>query len=222
MKHKLITLTNGKEIHLYDDLFTYWQRDIWYQILLNSSYAIAASDHHDLEHQSDWNLGRQWSMEELGQFGILSHPALTPHMDFFEGYNIIQARANLTTVGDSNRFHTDMVFPKTWQLKESYRIPRDNHHKIKTLLYYVNLKWDLYWGGYTLFANDALDDIEKCLMYVPGRVVMFDSTIPHCVAAPWVGCPTVRFTFAVQWKQYAHEHSTEKDGPLMTPFGEYK
>ena len=52
MKHQLITLTNGKEIHLYDDLFTYWQRDIWYQILLNSPYAIAASDHHDLEHGS--------------------------------------------------------------------------------------------------------------------------------------------------------------------------
>ena len=221
MKYKLKTLDNGKEIHIYDELFTYWQRDIWYQVFLNAPYHIAASDHHLLESQSDYNFGTVWTLAQLEQLGILSHPALAPYMGYFDGFNILQARANLSTPGDSNRFHSDMQFPNEWLALDSYKIPRDSLNEVKTFIYYVNLQWDLYWGGYTLFANDAIDEIELGIMYNPGRVIMFDGSIPHCVSPPWIGCPTVRWTFAVQFVNETHTHSTKTDGPIPTPFGEY-
>lgn len=47
-----------------------------------------------------------------------------------------------------------------------------------SFLYYVNNNWDPEWGGETLFANDK-GEPEVIIPYTPGRIVLFDSKIPH-------------------------------------------
>ena len=48
-----------------------------------------------------------------------------------------------------------------------------------SLLYYANTKWDIEWDGGTIFRSDDLSEIEFISDYKPGRLVLFDSSIPH-------------------------------------------
>ena len=92
----------------------------------------------------------------------------------------MQCRINLSAPHQKNRIHTD--------------------EDALTLVYYVNPKWDFTWGGHTLFMDDLLQEAEYTCIYKPGRVVIFDGTIPHMIMNESSLCPDYRLTFAIQWK----------------------
>jgi hypothetical protein len=52
------------------------------------------------------------------------------------------------------------------------------------MLFYPNLKWDPDWDGQTIFKTPDLKDIEYCSEYVPGRIVLFHSRMPHKAVHP--------------------------------------
>tara|TARA_B100000287_G_scaffold110744_1_gene103109 strand:+ start:1735 stop:2451 length:717 start_codon:yes stop_codon:yes gene_type:complete len=53
----------------------------------------------------------------------------------------------------------------------------------KTVLIYLNTKWDPSWGGETIFYDHNLD-AHRAVTPRPGRVVMFDGRIPHTGRPP--------------------------------------
>lgn len=69
----------------------------------------------------------------------------------------------------------------------------------KTLIYYANKEWNRNWGGETMFFNDDGKEIEYITPLVPGRVVIFDSDIPHIVKEQSVLGPPYRFTIALKY-----------------------
>ena len=70
----------------------------------------------------------------------------------------------------------------------------------KTLLYYMNREWKHEWGGETIFLDDNSNEIEYITPYVPGRIIVFDSTIPHAARQQSFAGPTYRFTLAIKFK----------------------
>jgi hypothetical protein len=63
----------------------------------------------------------------------------------------------------------------------------------------VNTRWDRNWGGETLFANDE-GECEIAVEYKPGRVVLFDSLIPHKPSPVSMQADEFRFTFVIVMK----------------------
>lgn len=67
-----------------------------------------------------------------------------------------------------------------------------------TALYYANPQWHVDWAGETLFYNMARDDILRAVYPMPGRIVFFDSRIPHSARPPSRVCDFIRYTIAVK------------------------
>lgn len=182
MNHKSINISSGK-IDIFDDLFDYATREKFYYYVKNQNFSTSGSDSSTLETKGDFNLYCQVSNDQLDQMGFLNHENTKYISPYIEGMDIKQSRINLSTLNDRNRFHTDTY----------------GNLRTKTLLYYPNLKWDIEWGGHTLFTDRTLKELEYCCFYVPGRVILFDGDIPHCIAPPTSLAPSYRFSFVIQY-----------------------
>lgn len=64
-----------------------------------------------------------------------------------------------------------------------------------TMLYYANTKWDIDWGGETLFFNNA-KEIAFGSVFKPNRVVLFDSRILHIAKMPTIKANASKFSIA--------------------------
>ena len=63
--------------------------------------------------------------------------------------------------GTHHELHSD--YPKDWGI---------------TVMFYLNKVWDVSYGGETIFINNS-GDITNSVIPKPGRVVIFDGSIPH-------------------------------------------
>jgi Rps23 Pro-64 3,4-dihydroxylase Tpa1-like proline 4-hydroxylase len=180
MRH--LKTSSGKNIYLYDDLFNYAERYAMYGFIKNSMFTTSGKDTNRLEHQGHFNIYSSYSEQDVKNLGVMNNVVLKNALSDIGDLKITQARVNLSTLNDKNHFHSDELDGIT-------------------LLYYPNMEWHLEWGGYTLFSDDATKNIEHCLVYTPGRVVIFEGNIPHCIAAPTNIAPTYRFSFAIQFKK---------------------
>jgi hypothetical protein len=183
MKKKIVKTSVGT-ITIFDDVFDRAFREQFYQWVKSSQFTTSGEDLSTLEYKGDYNLFCSVDENNLNQSGILEHQEYINHiLPEVYGMFLKQCRINLSTLNDNNRYHTDSM----------------GSTKTKTILYYPNLKWDLEWGGHTLFTDDHMNEIEYCSMYKPGRVVVFDGNIPHCILPPTKSAPSYRFSFVLQY-----------------------
>lgn len=173
---------DGKPIHIFDNLFTMVEREKLYQFCKSQYFTTLGSDTDRLEYKGDFNLYSD-ILTNLENSGFLSLENAKYFLPLLKDYSIIQARVNLSTMHDRNRFHCDAA----------------GSNDVRTILYYPNMEWNKDWGGYTLFTNQQGNALEYCSFYIPGRTIIFDGTIPHCISAPSITAPTYRFSFVVQY-----------------------
>tara|TARA_R100001015_G_C4591728_1_gene147195 strand:+ start:342 stop:860 length:519 start_codon:yes stop_codon:yes gene_type:complete len=79
-------------------------------------------------------------------------------------------------------------FSETHEIKNNYASGYlyGTHHEIHkdydeggyTIMFYLNKIWDVSYGGETIFVNN-LGDITNSIIPKPGRVAIFDGSIPH-------------------------------------------
>lgn len=74
----------------------------------------------------------------------------------------------------------------------------DNDPNAISFLAYANPHWQVDWAGETQFFDSQIQDIQKSILPQGGRVVFFDSNIPHVARAPAVICPVPRFTLTIK------------------------
>lgn len=177
MIKKTIPTSTGKLLEIYDDCFTYDERAGWAKFIKNSLFRVDGSDY-DAKNQMQFY--SSYSFEDIKNMGILDSPGFKLISD---DHNLLdrplkQARINLSPPGDHASIHTD--------------------NKGLTFLYYANLEWELDWDGHTLFMNDTLSEAEYTCIYKPGRVVVFDGSIPHMILNPSHKAGAHRFSFAMQ------------------------
>ena len=99
-------------------------------------------------------------------------------------YGYTRAYVNLGIHGDVNQMHTDCR-----KIVKSI-----------TLLYYANRHWEYNWGGHTMFYDDD-GNVKITVEVKPGRIVIFDGSIPHTVMPMNIrSSPVYRFTIALKWE----------------------
>lgn len=171
-----------KQITVIDDLYTPSQLEGMYLTCCMSNYNLANANHGDVQNLQDRKLVSHLDLEQLDDCEVFNEVSLPILQDECQGYIPYKAYINLNTFSDVNKTHVDSYF------KDSG----------KTILIYPNKKWENDWGGETVFYNDEGTDIVFTSIYRPGRVVVFDSTIPHCAKPQSIFADTYRFTIAVK------------------------
>jgi len=103
------------------------------------------------------------------------------------GYRPYRAYTNVASYGDMLFTHTDCL---------------PDQHDL-TALWYLCERWDLEWGGETMFY-DAQDEIACAVRPQPGRLVIFDGAIKHVGRPPNRICYAPRYTFAIKFERVAN------------------
>ncbi|QNP41227.1 2OG-Fe(II) oxygenase [Lysobacter solisilvae (ex Woo and Kim 2022)] len=108
-------------------------------------------------------------------------------------YKPYRAYTNVASYGDMLFTHTDCL-PEQHDL---------------TALWYLCERWDLEWGGETLFY-DTQDEIACAVTPRPGRLVVFDGAIKHVGRPPNRICYAPRYTFAIKFERVARDGDGER------------
>jgi len=176
MIEKIINTQDEKLIRVYDDVFSYQERRNLFCFFRNSLYKSDGGDNFSENH-----IYSNFSNLDVDNSGIKNSENFKTIIDSFDLSNkeVKQIRVNLTTPAEKNKIHADGFGT--------------------TLLYYANLEWELDWGGHTLFLDETLQEARYVCFYKPGRVVVFDGSIPHMIMTPSNLCSTSRYSFAIQF-----------------------
>jgi hypothetical protein len=182
MNTKHLKTTSGGNIWIFDDVFEKDKLESYQMFAQNSLFSLNIKSTPLLEHIDGANLQSSFTQEELDAFGILNDESLKPLHEYILPRNINRCWLNLSSYLTKLHFHTD----------------RTRSENGRTLLFYVHNKWDVEWGGETMFTDDR-GDVEIAISCKPNRVIIFDSHIPHKAAPLTVYSIPHRFTFAAQF-----------------------
>lgn len=108
-------------------------------------------------------------------------------------YKPYRAYTNVATYGDMLFTHTDCL---------------PDQHDL-TALWYLCERWDIEWGGETMFY-DAQDEVACAVTPKPGRLVVFDGAIKHVGRPPNRICYAPRYTFAIKFERVARGNDGER------------
>ena len=163
-------------IDVFDGLVNAALRDKIKQFITTSSFHIGWSDSAEGAKTEYKCMYSSYTKEELMRSGlgnvIFSAPEIAP---FIEGKELAKCMVNLTRAGDVQFTHCHPIGETV-------------------VLYYVNVEWLPEWWGETMFYNDDQSSIVHAARYTPGRIVVFDGTIPHAIRPQSVIGPQYRFT----------------------------
>lgn len=190
MVYKELKLTTGESIHIFDQIFKPHEIHYWHEFAELSKYRIQTSSSGITYQKADIHIQSSFDSEDLDKFSMLKS----------EGFQHIRPLI-------SNR-----VVERSWLLLSHpvshYYFHPDNHqyNDGKTLLYYVNNKWDRDWGGETLFHNTD-GELEIAVEFKPGRAIIFDSHLVHRNTPPSIKSNAIRISFVIQ---FCHPVATVK------------
>lgn len=168
-----------KKIHIFDDVFTFAERTRFYSFVTNSRYSIGEYDGVLLENHKTSTLTSKYSEGDVRA------------MDFY-----IPAKVN--EVVDLSDWKPVSAYTNLCRPDDSFHIHTDHHGPMWTVLYYVNLNWHIEWGGDTYFLKEDLS-IDYVSQFKPGRLVIFDGTIPHLMRPSTRLAPENRFSFVMKY-----------------------
>ena len=178
-------------VNVYDDALPRYVRSELYEFLINQDWKFGAYS------TSETNFFRYW-YKHFGGF-FVGNEKLDPSTFEAElpvevgrfwdelkqgpckNHTLMRCYANAYPYGSEGAVHTDIGEVAAWG-------------RYFTALYYPHLRWDVDWGGETLFFNDARDDLVAAVYPKPGRLIVFDSKIPHVARPLSRKCPELRIT----------------------------
>ena len=180
---KEILTSSGRKIHVFEDLFDFATRSQMYNFAVQSMFKIDGSDNGLLESKEHLSLVSIYGPYDVDRLGVLNN---IPE-DIKIQYNISSERlrhAMINLCTPSDRFHTHV----------------DNNFKDSiTLVYYLNMDWSPEWGGETIFLDEDGTNFEYVSQYKPGKLILFDSRIPHLIRPSTILAPHFRLTFAAKF-----------------------
>lgn len=166
-------------IDVYDDKFSYNEIKTYYNSLKTSYFVTGGSDE---SHSGDEvQIHSRYTEQDSLNMGLVKTEFFQKLVQAYQldKRKMIQTRVNLTTNAEKNRIHSD--------------------GRGLTFIYYANPEWKLEWGGHTLIMDSHNKEVEKTIIYKPGRCVIFDASLPHMIMTPSNMCPTVRYTYVIQY-----------------------
>jgi len=174
---KEYTVDLGKKIVVYDDVFDLHYREFLYDAVTKAKFSIGWTDGDSIERQQHKYLYSEFNQADLDYLKLLEKIARSPVQQEINDYKISKVVLNLSTPSDTHFVHT--------------------HPEDKVVLYYANLHWNNCWYGETLFFDETEKNIVLATPYTPGRITVFDATIPHTIRPQSHTAPHYRFTLAM-------------------------
>ena len=165
-------------LNVFDDKVPYTDREKMWDFCINSTYRLGWQDQ-DTPEKYDLNIYSIWTEEELQSTNIFPHiTKCIDECDWFVKKKLFKVVCNLVRPDDVHYIHV--------------------HHNQQVALYYVNLEWRDGWHGETVFYNpDKLNEIAYTSLFVPGRIILFDGSIPHAIRPQSIKAPKFRFTVSL-------------------------
>jgi len=173
-------LIDGREIRVYDGLLD--SRDILH---LTASLEDGAYTRNEVA-RPDTDAFRHWAvnipLETAARLPVYA-PSLAVAQDWpgGEAYRVYRCYCNHAAYGDMLFTHTDC---------------KPEEHDL-TALWFMAPKWDVEWGGETLFFDSKMD-AQVVVSPRPGRLVVFDGSITHVGRPPNRICFAPRYTLALK------------------------
>lgn len=175
--NELIHTSSGKTIEIFKDALSYRERQIIYGFVTRSNFRIYEYDHMFTKYKNQTS--SPYSQQDIENLGILSIPSVKKILQSYDFTEVTQCRVNAATNSEYDTPHFDNC---------RY-----------TMLYYANIKWQLEWGGQTLFLNESLNKVEHCSLVEPGKIIVFDGSIPHMIVPPTSYAEDFRLVFVLQF-----------------------
>lgn len=177
MSAKEYTLDSGKKIYVFDDLLPLQLRDKLFSFVSNSSYRIGWVDGTSESSSGHKFLHSAFTTQDDENAGLLPFIRTTQVNQLISGMEQTKSVVNLSVPSDTHFAHA--------------------HPEKIVVLYYANMEWQQHWHGETLFYSEDLKNIELALPYTPGRIVVFDASIPHSMRPQSTSADHYRFTYAM-------------------------
>jgi len=165
-------------VKVFDDVVDFATREHIYTFAKNSLYKIGNSDADAIETANHQYLFSDYSELDVQNSRLLSAIEKDSRiMELIGRRRIASATMNLSRPCDNHWAHV--------------------HNDRLVLLYYVNKYWEHQWAGETLFYNKDMKGVFFTSMYTPGRIIVFDGSVPHSIRPQAVGSPGYRFTYSI-------------------------
>lgn len=184
VKENTITTASGKSIVVIDNLFNFSELVAIHTGVVGLPYKISNANAAEVQEIVDRRLVSYIDQSALNTMGFFAEERSSVLKKYIpDNFNIFNTYVNLGIRSDQHEAHSDYYW-------------RDGG---KTLLLYANKDWHRNWGGETVFYDDLGNEIEFITPFVPGRVVIFDSDIPHLAKEQSTLGPNYRFTLAIKF-----------------------
>jgi len=183
LNHTTYTV-DGRTIHVFDGLFTKAEAEAIYVSICQLQFRVANVNFLDVQGIQDKHLKADVDvsfLDSIKLFGGSRDEIISPL--FGEDFYMHKAYVNLGIKGDAHKCHVDAY----------------HEGQGKTILYYANRDWDQNHGGETIFYNMEQTEIAFVSSYKPGRLVIFDSDLPHSARPQTFDGPAYRFTLALKY-----------------------
>ena len=158
MNHKILKLTCGSIIEIYDSVFTISEMTHFYEFSFHSKYKFGRGS----------NIAS--SSTKLGSFFSCVFSEEDDANFSFNSKNIVQ---DITKGFKRKISWINATLPGSW-----YYGHIDSVEETITLLYANNMYWDPEHGGETLFYN-SYGIKEIAIDFTPGRIIKFDGRLKH-------------------------------------------
>lgn len=160
---KEFKLSCGRYVRYFDDIIDLSTRLHFASFCQNSYYKLVASSRDDWESTKRF-IASFFSKEEIEDSKFFYGEKVKKLIDtYIPNKELIRHLVVFSDLSSKVQMHYDGGF---------------NLEGSVSLIYYVNMTWDPEWGGETLFANEK-GEPEVIIPFTPGRIVIFDSKIPH-------------------------------------------
>ena len=164
----------NKKVICADDTLSLWDRQNIYGMAKNSGYYIGWDDTQVPERKlHDQHLFCGVNLDLFSGY-IKKFKKVPEVAEELQNLEIVKGIINLSVPTNVNYVHA--------------------HPEKKVLLYYVNLEWPEGGHGETQFYSENLKEIQYTCPYTPGRILVFDGSIPHTIRPQSNAGPKFRFT----------------------------
>ncbi len=174
-------LVENRSVDIFDDMIPFSEQCRLYYYALRSKFSIGGAANKLPENAYMQNtLYCEFTPEEIKTHGFISIPEIREFIKS-NNYRIQKYYLNLGTSSDLYAYHVDNI-----------------NEGGKTILCYLNTKWSTDWEGETHFSDSAAKEVLASVSFIPGRVVIFDSLIPHKASQPSFNAEHYRMVLAVK------------------------
>ena len=220
-----IEVDEGRDIVIMDKAFKFGEHQALYDTSMSLKYSCANTSNFDIQDITDKRMRAdlpqidQKKLMAQDQEGIGLRRSLCPDcgkqatidsggMANIPDDNIMRTifnssyrMENISKFIDPDKFEFTNAYVNLGLVNDSHEIHVDAPKRgmEKTMLIYPNTEWGANHGGETVFYEEDRTEIVYINPYVPGRICIFDGSIPHCAKPQALIGPKYRFTIAIKF-----------------------